>query len=483
MANGKSLLSGILSRDSDRGTSWKNLATSYFSGNDKNNKRRRNAALFSFGVGLIQNKMENKVINNLQESQDKRVFEQAGLTQKWNAYNKLITDDRSFKEDNQFFFKKAETKWGETNPNYDKDTLGAGEAAAKIKNQEIKDLQKKYEEIHNTKLTTGNINSKNYMTKETFFKPFEDFYTEESKRIAAPKNLSVVHNGWDRLTNKFRNESKDKKENEEITFAQANRNSYGYLIEPDAIDGNAAIEVYRKGKVGSNIDTIKMNLDETKINILELNGVTQEQKNYLVRNLTNKDYSKNELQAEIISLSADFNPLKEKRLVAGNNFDEQYKLKLPENTPIPTVGKAGHGDYILRKTNYIDVQTKQGNEEINELRSNVFMLKDLISEGKDNNAEAIRYLENKIRDIGVGQIELMALNTSIQASIDPDIVATFKALANEEGGKPFEEAIAEYQKQTFTGILNFADVIRGNPAMPSKTNNRQGGFSSSNNSN
>ena len=475
MANRKDLLSGILSKDSDRGLSYKDYATSYFSGSGKSNKRALKASLFAFGVDMFQSKMQNSAINNLQESADKKVFEQAGLTQKWNAYNNLITDDRAFQEDSQFFYKKAETKWGTTNPNYDTDTKGAGEAAQKIKNQEIEDLQKKYEEIHNKKLKTGNINSKNYMTKETFFKPFEDYYTEESKRIVAPKNLSIVHNGWDRLTNRFKNEEKDKK----ITVAEANRNTYGYLVEPDAITGTSVIETYRKGKGKFDTTKIKMNLDETKINILELQGVSQEQKNYLVKNLTSKDYTRNELQAEIISLSADFNPLKEKRIKAGNDFNDRYLLEKNLKT-IPTIGTPEHGNYVLRKTNYVDIQTNQGNKEINELRSNVFMLKDLIAEGKDENKETIKYLENVIRDAGVGKIELMALNTSIQASIDPEIVSTFKFAANEEGGKPFAQAISEYQKQTYIGILNFADAITGNSPMPSKADGRQGGFSSKN---
>ena len=104
MANGKSLLSGILSRDSDRGLSFKDLATSYFSGTSKNNVRRRNAALFTFGVGKFEEKMTANVVNNLQESQDKKVFEQAALNNKYEKYNTLLTEDEAYKA-NPFYFK------------------------------------------------------------------------------------------------------------------------------------------------------------------------------------------------------------------------------------------------------------------------------------------------------------------------------------------------------------------------------------------
>ena len=477
----KNTLSSILQKQNEGGN-FKDIASAYFSGQGNNSNKLRNLVLGKIFLGGVESKMKDSALKNLQANETEQTYKLAGLTQKWDAYSSLIEDDRNYQKNKNYFFRKAEDNWTEINPNYDKDTKGATSQAAEIKNTEIADLEKRLIEIHNNKIKTGNISNKTYMNKETFFKPFEDYYSEKTADIVAPKNLSVVHNTWDRMVSRFKDKPALSEKEQQERIALANRNSYGYLIEPDEIIGDSAIEVYRKGKVGSDTTAIKMNLDETKINILELEGVTQEQKNYLVRNLKQKDYSRNELQAEIISLSADFNPLKEKRLVAGNNFDERFIVQNKLKT-IPKVGEEGHRDYILRKTNYIDVQTKQGNEDINEIRSNVFMLKDLIAEGENENAEAIGYLENIIRDVGVGKLELMALNTSIQASIDPDIVATFKALANEEGGKPFEEGIAEYQKQTFTGILNFVDAIRGKPNMPSKTNNRQGGFSSSNSSN
>lgn len=457
MANGKDLLSGILSKDTDRGSSWKNLATSYFSGSGKNNKRRRNAALFSFGVDLVQSKMQNNVINNLQESDDKKVFEQAGLTQKWNAYNKLITDDRAFKEDNKFFFKKAETKWGTTNPDYDKDTLGLGESATTIKNQEIKDLQKRYEEIHNTKLKTGNINSKNYMTKETFFKPFEDYYTEESKRIAAPKNLSLVHNGWDRLTNKFKNEEKDKKGNAQITVEEATRSTFGYLIEPDAITGSAAIDAYRKGKKGFDTTEIKMDIDTAKVNILNMSGIETDQKNYLINNLGTKPLTRNALQAKIVTLSANFDPFVAKREEANILFDKQWT---DSDKKIPTKGAQEYQNYILRKVNFADIQTKQGDKELNQLRNDMFLLRDLQSKPIENKV-TINFLEGRIREAGLDKVQSMALNTAMSSIADPNVILTLELLGK-NSGKTKEELTQEHMKKSFEAMLDFADSVFDN---------------------
>lgn len=454
----KDILSGLLSRQNQGGTggTFKDIAADYFSGSSSDSKRRRNVILGTMLFGAKEASMENKVLKNIEANEKEKTFKLAGLTQKWDAYSNLINDDRSYQKNNNYFFRKAEDQWTEINPNYDNDTKGADINAAEVKNKEIADLEKRLIEIHNNKIKTGNISSKNYMNKETFFRPFEDYYSEKTKDIAAPKNLSVVHNAWDKTKDLFRKQPAMSEEEKQNKISIANRNSYGYLIEPDSIKGDSAILAYREGRTGSDTTDIKMNLSETKINILNLQGVNQEQKNYLVRNLKEKEYTKNQLQAEIISLSADFNPLKEKRLVAGNNFDERYMM---QNKKIPALGTEQHGDYVLRKTNYVDIQTKQGNEEINELRSNVFMLKDLVADGEVKNKEAISLLENKIRDASIGKVESMAINTSIQASIDPDIVATLKLQA-EGNEEDFEEILSKYQKDTFQGILDFVDSIK-----------------------
>ena len=78
---------------------------------------------------------------------------------------------------------------------------------------------------------------------KVFFKPFEDYYSQKANSIAAPKNLSLVHKGWNKLTQGFSKplaiqESKGAKENR-------NRTVYDYLLEPEELTGAQQIQRYR----------------------------------------------------------------------------------------------------------------------------------------------------------------------------------------------------------------------------------------------
>ena len=44
------------------------------------------------------------------------------------------------------------------------------------------------------------------MTKEEFFKPFEDYYVSRQQAITAPKELSIVHKAWDYIGGKKKDE-------------------------------------------------------------------------------------------------------------------------------------------------------------------------------------------------------------------------------------------------------------------------------------
>ena len=452
----KEILSGLLTRQNQGSTggTFKDIAADFFSGSSNDNKRRRNVMIGTALWGAKESSMQNNVMKNLQENEKKRTFELAGLTQKWDAYNTLINDDRAFKKDKNYFFTKAEAEFNRLNPNYDTETKDSGDTAQESKLTEINDLQERYEEIHNNKMTTGNITGKNYMTKEAFFKPFEDYYSQQETQLSAPKNVSIIHNAWDRVTSNFKNKDKLESKSEQLTLEQANRNTFGYLVEPDEIQGKAAIEIYRKNKKGFDTTAFEMDNDDAKFNILKLQGVSQEQKNYLIRNIGEGNYTSNALQAKIVVLSADFDPYINARNVAGNTFEKRYKDSGKE---IPEQKTPEYQEYVLRKTNFIDIETKQGDKELNELRSNMFMLKDL-QVNPVKNAKAITFLETKIKEQGLGKIQIMALNTAMSSVTDPNVVAVLE-LAGKDSGKTSEELKSDHMASVYEGILDFSDAI------------------------
>ena len=453
---GKEILSGLLTRQNQGSTggTFKDIAADFFSGSSNDSKRRRNVLIGTALWNAKESAMQNNVMKNLQENETQRTFELAGLTQKWDAYNTLINDDRAFKKDKNYFFTKAEAEFNRLNPNYDTETKDSGDTAQESKLTEINDLQKRYEEIHNNKMTTGNITGKNYMTKEAFFKPFEDYYSQQETQLSAPKNVSIIHNAWDRVTSNFKNKDKLESKSEQLTLEQANRNTFGYLVEPDEIQGKAAIEIYRKNKKGFDTTAFEMDNDDAKFNILKLQGISQEQKNYLIRNIGEGNYTSNALQAKIVVLSADFDPYINARNVAGNTFEKRYKDSGKE---IPEQKTPEYQEYVLRKTNFIDIETKQGDKELNELRSNMFMLKDL-QVNPVKNAKAITFLETKIKEQGLGKIQIMALNTAMSSVTDPNVVAVLE-LAGKDSGKTSEELKSDHMASVYEGILDFSDAI------------------------
>jgi hypothetical protein len=464
----KEILSGLLTRQNQGSTggTFKDIAADFFSGSSNDSKRRRNVLIGTALWNAKESSMQNNVLKNLQENETQRTFELAGLTQKWDAYNTLINDDRAFKKDKNHFFIKAEAEFNRLNPNYDTETKNSGEAAQETKLKEITELQKRYEEIHNNKMTTGNITGKNYMTKEAFFKPFEDYYSQQETQLSAPKNVSIIHNAWDRVTSNFKNKDDLESKSQQITLEQANRNTFGYLVEPDKIEGTAAIEIYRKNKKGFDTTAFEMDNDDAKLSILKLEGVTQEQKNYLIRNIGEGKYTSNALQAKIVVLSADFDPYINAREIAGNTFEKQYERS---GKKIPEQKTPEYQDYILRKTNFIDIQTKQGNSELNQLRSDMFMLKDLQANPKKN-AKAIKFLETKIKEQGLGKIQIMALNTAMSSVTDPNVVAALE-LTGKDSGKSSEELKSDHMASVYEGILDFSDAILKTEDKNSLTNN------------
>jgi len=460
MANGKDLLSGILSKDRDRGTSFQDVAREYFSGNSKNNVRRRNAAVFAFGMGKFEEKMTNDVVNNLQESQDKKVFELAALDNKYAKYDALLTEDEAYKANPFYFNDKSRAKYDSIYSNSDMDmSLNKNK---EFRKKEISEYEEALKKLHEEKIKTGNINKR--MTKEVFYKPFEDHWKNKQKDIAAPKNLSIVHNAWDRLTN--RGVTKP------ITAAELktiNRNSFDYLTNPDVITTEEQINRERDPSV------VKYSKDEGLSFVLKNVAANDPARASIIRSFSSSEketFTKAGLEIHIATSQVNFNPILEKNLVINQAFDANYiKVNNLTDTPKPAENRDLYLDYYLEKQDNLDAANNQGNPETRELRVNIFELdrtKKLIAESKfaDTPEKSPLYkvqtkLEQDIKVAGLDKVEFETYKIIQEGFLHPEkgyqIKSTIRQTAKEQPGYDPEatfafETINEYFAQNMTDL-------------------------------
>lgn len=361
------------------GTSWGELAGAYLTKGKKKDKKARNILIASLIFNAKEAQMQSNALKNLKENDKQKTFQNAGITNKWNAYNKLMEEDESYKANPNFFRLQAEQQFARDNVNFPTGNKLL-ESEIDFKNKEVTDLEKALKNIHIEKIKTGNITKR--LSKEEFYKPFEDFYKGKQEEIAAPANVSLVHKAWDKITNR-----EDKKIltdiQKEQRLSEATRGSFGYLLNPDEITGEAAIAQYKptemlvsKGEAASQILSTIQNESMAK---------------NLITNLKQDNYSRRELQDFITLTLVDFNPYVEKYNRAFEAYDAR---NYPEGNK-PKVGEKNYPDYIERRNNFADIATGLGNETTNKIKSDMYMLKDL-KQSPEKNKDIIKALENRI---------------------------------------------------------------------------------------
>jgi hypothetical protein len=80
------------------GTSWGEIAGAYLSGGRKKDNRARNVMLATLFFNAKEANMQSKVMKNLQEMERQKTFDNAQMTDRWNAYNTLMDEFDAFKE-------------------------------------------------------------------------------------------------------------------------------------------------------------------------------------------------------------------------------------------------------------------------------------------------------------------------------------------------------------------------------------------------
>ena len=398
------------------GTSWGEIAGAYFAGGRKKDNRARNVLLATLFFNAKEANMQSKVLKNLQENERQKTFDLAAVDNKWNKYNELITDDKNYQQDKNYFKLKAETEFSRLNPNFDLSTQEARDKRV----QEINDYEKALLANHNQKLKTGNITDKTYLTKEEFYKPFEDYYFNKEKSVAAPKNVSLVHNLFDRIgiggTDKIDQELTKEKRNIAL------RTTYDYLLDPVKIEGTAAIDLYRDP------NQFKYNGTEASSFILKTYGDNPLSSNMInkiqsdIVTDSNKKYSVNDIKSLALVTKVNENKLKIASEIknASEKFDALYVNRgqdIPSEELVNGKKTSERLNYELDKIDYIDLQTGLGDEDTVKARQLIRRIE------SEQDPQVKQILQSNLRNLQVGTVERLALSPALTALADPLQVA------------------------------------------------------------
>jgi len=432
----KNLLQNLLDKSSSGNSSWQDMAQMYASSSAKGGNRFRNLMGLNVIMGLTESKMKSNAIQNLKESERQKVFDQAKVAQTYAAYDKLMTTDEAYKKDKNHFRLKGEAEFSRLNPNFD---LSLQSARTK-RNQEINDWAVNAEATHFQNISNPAFKGLDKrMTKEEFFKPYEDYYVSKQQAIAAPKELSLVHKGWDMLTGK--NNKAPSAAQLETERNTALRGSFGYLLNPTEVTGDAAIELYRDPNAFS------LSKTEAQSRIVETVKDPDLQRS-LIRGLEAKDsYTPNELKSAMIVGSTDFDPLIEKYTQAQNTFEVLWKK---DNNVIPEAGTEDYISYTLQKTNFVEERTGTGDKDTIELRKKIYELENMKKKGAGPKDTVRKALEAQIKLAGIDKVTLTLFNTVVAELADPISSAFLK----KENLDP-----EEYAKTKLNEFLNMYESI------------------------
>lgn len=459
----KEILSGLLSRQDSSGT-FKDIAADFFSGRSNDKKRARNVMIGSMLLGAKEMSMQNNVIKNLEENERQRTYDLANVTSKWEKYDELMKADEAYKADPFYFRDKAKEKYNQVWGN--KDLNMNLQENKDFMQKEIEDYERALKNLHEQKIKTGDIDKR--LTKEQFFKPFEDYYTTRQADIAAPKNLSIVHSAWNRLTKGKQTPLTEA----EITAKRgtATRSAFDYLLDPSVVSKTEQIERERDPS------TVTYSKEEAQRFIVDTMAPTDPARGKALREF---DFSKktqwteNDLTLYTVAAQTDFNAILEKNRVINNAFDATWK---EENnvTEIPKTNSEEYLSYYLQKQNNLDEANGTGSAEVRELRSNIFELEEMkqtISNSKfaDNPQEHPLYpvqkkLESDIKLAGVDKLTFQMFNFVQAKLLDPLDGPIIKSSIRSEAKKErdYDPDIA-YEYETLNQYIseNVSELVSG----------------------
>lgn len=475
----------LLGKESKSG--WQDIAQSYFSSKSKDSNKIRNLVLGQLIMGTKEKNMENKVLKNLEKIEKEKIFEMANMNAKHEKYDTLMTTHEKYTQDPNYFYTTANSEFNKKHPNYFQLNPNNKKSIA-VKDAEVKAYEKALIENHEKLIKTGNFEDKR-MTKEVFFKPFEDYYDSKTEEASSSKNLSLLHSGWDKITNKFGKKDILTPVTDETKKETATRSVYDFLLDPVAFTKAEQIPSKPFEK-----DTFTYTHAEASKYVSEQMDNNDLSRNSALRNLPITDnkgeakvYTQNEIDLHIIGTQTDFNPILEKNRLINSAFDADWKKTNMKKTT-PTIEDSTYVDYYLRKANNLDEQNGVENADSRQLRSNIFELSDLekliaqdIDAGNYTDKKShpmnadVKQLKSKIAIAGIGKVNLamydiVAENYSDelqQAVINPNIEAIAKDNDTWDENKSYRyKTVSEYL------MIKTADLASGYEALINDFNSK-----------
>ena len=432
------VLKSLLEKQNTGKSNWYDIANAWSRSNNKSTKALRNILIGQTLVGMKEMSMQNQVMKNLRALDQERIFDLGGMNQKWEAYQELIKDEKAYKADSNYFKKQALAKYTEMHPDFDMKTALDSEIADR--NKEIDDYAAALLSNHKQKVDTGNFDVK--MNKEQFFQPFNDYYNQRAEEINAPKNRSLVHAGWNKIT-----QGRKKVDPTAPTLEErrktANRGNFGYLLDPDEIKSADEISMFRDP------DKFTMTNQEVKAGIISLN-IDNDVKQQLISGLDNGvTYTREELQDYIAIGVTNFDPVTAKLRGAYKSYDALNNI---DDTNRPVVGTKEYKSYVQRRNLFAMQEAKIGNQRENQFLQLVYNYQDAL-EDPNANKDLLAFYKSQISAYTQDDIGKAIMNQISVMVADPDFNQVNRDKIREAGGiNKFYENYAKNFRQIIESI-------------------------------
>tara|TARA_R110000744_G_scaffold380470_1_gene501348 strand:+ start:456 stop:2093 length:1638 start_codon:yes stop_codon:yes gene_type:complete len=179
------------------GTTFGELAGAYFSGGKKKNNRSRNIMFGTLLFNLRENKMRNKVMQNLQDWDDRKLIQNTELKNTYDNQLKLQTKydtiqakgiETYYEQEADDAFNKKVIADGMTN-RYNGTNPSGNKAKLAWKNTYANEQYNKFLETYNPE----DKDISRLSTYEKFSEPLLNIQKQEKREITDPTNLSLVH--------------------------------------------------------------------------------------------------------------------------------------------------------------------------------------------------------------------------------------------------------------------------------------------------
>ena len=434
------ILKSLLEKQNTGRSSWYDIANAWSQSNKKSTKSLRNILIGQTLFGMKEMSMQNQVMKNLRALDQERIFDLGGMNQKWEAYQGLIKDEKAYKADSNYFKKQALAKYTEMHPDFDMRTALDSEIADRDK--EIDDYAKALLKNHQTKTQTGNFNVK--INKEQFFQPFNDYYNQRAEEINAPKNRSLVHAGWNKIT-QGRKKVDPTAPTLEERRKRANRGNFGYLLDPDEIKESDEISMFRDP------DKFVMTNSEVRAGISNLPNVDISLKQDLINGLhKGATYTREDLQDYITIGITNFDPVSAKLKGAYKSYDTLNNI---DDTNRPVAGTKEYKNYVQRRNLFAMQEAKIGNQRENQFLQILYNYEDALKDPIEY-ADEIKFYEAEISRYSTDEISKGIMNQITLMEADPEFKFINEDAITEAGG------IIQYYFKYAQNVRDILEQIR-----------------------